>query len=220
MGVGYLVVEGHGERAAAQNLVVRLWMDLDLPAIHWAEPIRMRSLHRQQDLDRVCNLIRSKTDPAALLILRDEDDACPKETAPQFAEVLRRSGLPFPSAMVLLHREYEVLFLPCAALMAGRPLTGASGIARPGLADGVKFDGNPEDVRGVKEWLSRHFARNKSYKPTLDQLPMTRMLDFDLIRRAGNVPCFFSLERALRFLSEHLGQSAVYPPSAQEILAP
>lgn len=52
---------------------------------------------------------------------------------------------------------------------------------------------------GVKEWLSRHFPRNRRYKPTLDQLPMTRMLNFDRLRRA-EVPCFGTLERAVTFL--------------------
>lgn len=123
---------------------------------------------------------------------------------------LRALSLPFPSAVVLLHREYEALFLPCIDLMAGRELN-AYGSRRPGLLPGTTFAGDPQGIRGVKEWLSRRFPRGSSYKPTLDQLPLTRMLDFDRLRNSS-LPCFGSLERALRFLGDHVGTSGrVYP---------
>ena len=52
------------------------------------------------------------------------------------------------------------------------------GIERAGLRPETVFTGQYEGVRGVKEWLSRHFPPGRSYKPTLDQLPLTRMIDF------------------------------------------
>ena len=122
------------------------------------------------------------------------------------ANWLRALGLPFPSAVVLLHPEYEVVFLPCLDLMAGEQLGG-----RSGLDPGTVWDGETwEARRGVKEWLSRHFPRNRRYKPTLDQLPMTRMLDFDRLRRA-EVPCFGTLERAVTFLDGAGKAGDVYP---------
>lgn len=55
-------------------------------------------------------------------------------------------------------------------------------------------------------------AQRKRYKPAVDQLPLTRMVDFDVVRQKG-LPWFGSLERALAFLSEHLGEGGVaYPP--------
>lgn len=122
------------------------------------------------------------------------------------ANRLRALGLPFPSAVVLLHPEYDVVFLPCLDLMAGEQLGG-----RPGLDPGAVWDGETwEARRGVKEWLSRHFPRNRRYKPTLDQLPMTRMVDFDRLRRA-EVPCFGTLERAVTFLDGARKAGDVYP---------
>lgn len=119
---------------------------------------------------------------------------------------LRNLSLSFPSAVVLLHPEYEVLFLPCLDLMAGKLLDG-----RPGLNAGTVWDGGSWEVRrGVKEWLSRHYPRNRRYKPTLDQLPMTRMVDFDRLRRA-EVPCFGTLERAVTFLEGSRKAGDVYP---------
>ena len=134
--------------------------------------------------------------------LRDEDDACPKALAPKVASMLRTLALPFPAAYVLLHPEYEVLFLPCMDLM-------------------MKFGYPPatawrheswEAVRGVKEWLSKQLPPGRAYKPTVDQYDMTRQLDFARLRTA-DVPCFGTLERALWFFADHLDCRVVVYPS-------
>jgi len=71
-------------------------------------------------------------------------------------------------------------------------------------------------LRGVKEWLSQQFPPHRAYKPVLDQLPLTRMLDLPTLR-AANLSSFFRLERALAFLRDHDEGSAVYPaPHAEE----
>ncbi len=212
MGLGYLVVEGHGEVEAANNLVTRLWNDLSLPFLPWRRPIRRTGLNRPENLTRACDIVRRKREPDALLVIRDEDDSCPKDTAPKQSKILSEQDLPFPAAIVLMHREYEVLFLPCVRDMSGLPILDESGVKRPGLLPGTTFDGNPEDIRGVKEWLSDHFPPDLTYKPSIDQLPLTRMIKFELIRDAGNVPCFSTLERALRFLSANIGHGGVFPP--------
>ncbi len=204
----YLVVEGHGEVRAASNLVTRLWQDHGRPT-PWSEPIRCRNLERRDGLTKAAELVRCKRDVAGLLILRDEDDACPKVRGPEAAGWLRALELPFPTALVLLHREYEVLFLACAADLAGHPLKGDDGQSRPGLLPGTRFDGDPEKVRGAKEWLSERFGSGRAYKPTFDQLPMTRLLKLQTLRVAGP-PCFGTLERALRFLGQ-AGAGQVYP---------
>jgi hypothetical protein len=210
MSRAYMLVEGHGELRAAANLIHRLQQDLCLPALPWARPIRLPSLHRLEKLHKGCERIRRMEDAGGLLILRDEDDVCPKDQAPDLARAIASWNLPFPTALVLLHREYEVLFLPCLPQMAGRPLRDDYGEERRGLLAGTRFEGDPESIRGVKEWLTRHMPADRSYKPTLDQLAMTRMLDFSTLRASG-LPCFGTLERALCFLAE--GEpGTVYPP--------
>jgi hypothetical protein len=206
MSRGFLVVEGHGDGQAALNLVSRLWIDLGLSTLHWADPIRGKNLHQERGVHKACELVRSKPGVAGLLLLRDEDDACPKIIAPQTAAWVRGQRLPFPSAVVLAHREYEAFFLPCVSVMAGRKLKGPGNLERPGLLPGTVFNGNPEGVRGVKEWLSRHMPEGHSYKPTVDQLPMTRMItDFRPLRNSNPaLPCFGSLERALQFLAAQI----------------
>ena len=217
MGRGYLVVEGHGDKDAALNLVIRLGQDLNLRPVSWAA-LRGKNLHQERGIAKVCDLIRSKPDCESLLIVRDEDDACPKDTAPSAAEWLRKQRLQFPAAMVLAHREFEAFFLPCMARMAGRRLVDAHGIERPGLVPDARFEGDPEDIRGVKEWLSDRMPRGRSYKPALDQLPLTRMVVFSDIRlHRPPLPCFGSLERALRFLDaeRRKGSHSVYPMAAR-----
>lgn len=205
MGKGYVLVEGHGELRAVDNLVSRLSADLGLP-LSWAPAIRWPNLHLQRGIEKGASYIRAKRDAQALLVLRDEDDECPRERGPLMAGWLRALNLPFPAGVVLLHPEYEVLFLPCLERMAGK-LLGTGAAARPGLREGTRWEGDFESRRDVKGWLSAHFPPNRSYKPTLDQLPLTRFLDFPTLR-SSRLSCFGTLERALTFLAEGDG---VYP---------
>jgi len=210
VGRGYLVVEGKGEVKAAQTLIIRLWKDLKYPPLSWADPIRGQNLLQKAGIARACSIVRSKSDADALLILRDADDDCPATSGPTTAQWVREENLHFPVGVVLLCREYETLFLPCLARMAGVPLRDDRGVERPGLLAGTTFGGEYESIRGVKEWLSKRYPGGRNYKPTLDQLPMTRLINFDDLRKSG-LSSFGTLERALRFLNENRGRSSVYP---------
>jgi hypothetical protein len=215
VGRGYLIVEGHGDTEAALNLVTRLCADLRLQIPAW-KALRGKNLHQERGILKVCHWIRSKPDCDVLLILRDEDDACPKSRAPEMATWLRNQGLRFPAAIVLAHREFEAFFLPCIARMAGQKLVDAHGIERPGLIREARFEGDPEGMRGVKEWLSKKMPDARSYKPALDQLPLARRVVFaDIRAHIPPLPCFGSLERALQFLSAERNSTgnAVYPPA-------
>jgi Domain of unknown function (DUF4276) len=210
MGKGYLIVEGHGDGRAALNLLHRAWADLGLPFSRWDDnPIRGTGLQTRLGVLKACELLRAKPQCERALLLRDEDDLCPKDRGPETAAWVKELKLPFPMAVVLPHREFETWFLPCIQQLAGRPLV-SGGIERPGLSASASFSGNVESIRGVKEWLSKHFAGGKAYKPTLDQLPMTQLLDLPTLR-AADVPSFGTFERALRFLSS-AGPGEVYPP--------
>lgn len=208
---GALVVEGKGEVAAARNLVTRLCEDLRLGPLIWADPVRGQALHTRAGMERALELMRSKRNVDALLVIRDEDDACPRETGPRSAKWIADSRLPFPAAVVLLHREYETLLLPSLHRMAGVPLADPRGIQRPGIRPGARFEGDPQAYRDAKGILSANFVAGRRYKPTLDQLALTRLVDFDDIR-ASHVPSFGTLERALTFLASAAG-GVVYPPA-------
>ena len=137
-----------------------------------------------------------------------------KMEGPETADWVRDERLPSPCSVVLFRREYETLFLPCLARMAGKPLRDDRNIERPGLLPDTSFQGDYERTRGVKEWLSKHLSEGRAYKPKVDQLPLTRMIDFDDLRKA-ELPSFGTLERALRFLDESRGKPLVYPPASE-----
>lgn len=220
MGHGYIVVEGEGEEEAVGNLINRLWNDLGLSYIPWAHPIRGQTLHTSKEIKKKIGQVRARGDASCLLIIRDADvktnqhQDCPKVVAPSIASLIVAEQLPFPTAIVLLYREYETLFLPCLSLMAGRPLKDTKGTVRPGLNPGTSCDKPYESIRGVKEWLSDRMPSGRAYKPKLDQLALTRLLDFTVLRQSG-LPCFGTLERALQFLaSPPPGPGQVYPSAS------
>ena len=196
---GYILVEGHGEVKAAHNLICRLSHEIGMYQ-PWHVPRRWPNLHQWKaqhsgGVRAGAEFVRTKPDAGALLILRDEDDNCPKKLAPQIGNQLRTLNLPFPVVYILLHPEYEVLFLPCLVRMGFPPWDKPSWEAR----------------RGIKEWLSGQLPKGRAYKPTVNQLPMTRQIDFQALREA-DVPCFGSLERALLFLRDNFDTNgSVYP---------
>jgi hypothetical protein len=207
----YVLVEGHGEADAVLNLLTRLIADFAQHLPPFA-PIRVPSIAHDESLTKYVELVRVKPDARALLALRDDEDGCPRLDAPPLGARLRAMNLPFPAAVVLAYREYESLFLPCIEQMAGRSLDGPGG-GRPGLRADARYDGDFEAKRGVKEWLTSQMPPGRAYKPTVDQLPLTRMVDFAVVREKG-LRWFGSLERAVQFLATHLGQPAMaYPPS-------
>lgn len=208
----YVIVEGKGEVNAVQNLLTRLAQDCGLSLPHFGVPIQAKGIQVPAVLEHFAELVRVKRDAQALLVLRDLDDGCPREVGPKIAAHLAALRLPFPSAAVLAYREYESLFLPCIDRMAGKSLMGRGGQERPGLRADARFEGDFESVRGVKEWLTKRMTPGKIYKPAVDQLVLTRMVDFDVVREK-NLAWFGTLERALRFLAANLtiaGQT--YPP--------
>lgn len=208
---GLVAVEGHGDIDAASNLIHRMSSRLDLSAI-WTVR-RAPKLNTLEGITKLAERARVDKNCSALLVLRDEDDGCPKDLGPKVSAWLADLSLPIPAATVLLRPEFEVLFLPCIEQMAGKVL-GAGGTERPGLLPGTSWQAETwESIRGVKEWLSQHYPENRVYKPTTDQLPLTQMLDLDALS-AADVPCFGTLERALCFLRDHWGEPlACYPPA-------
>ena len=99
-----------------------------------------------------------------------------------------------------------------SSVIVGVPLKGPDGIERPGIEVGAAFHGDPDQApRGAKEWLTEHMPRRVSYKPTTDQLAMTRLLDLEG-QRLNELSSFRRLRRSLRFLAENQTvPGSVYP---------
>ncbi|HYW08057.1 MAG TPA: hypothetical protein VE913_13935 [Longimicrobium sp.] len=208
---GLAIVEGYGEIDAVEALLARLWADLGHGYIPW-RAVRGKNLLQREGVEKYAEVARRRPRCAALLLLRDADDDCPKQTGPLTAGWLRDLGLPFPGAVTLFRREYETMFLPCLPDMAGRPLRSAAGIELPGIRAGAEYLDDYETPRDAKGVVSTFFTGNRSYKPTVHQLPLTRMLNFARLRES-ELPSFGTLERSLVFLAANAGHHAVvYPP--------
>jgi hypothetical protein len=120
---GIIVVEGHGEDGAAPNLVTRLWQDLGLPYVVWSpKPMRCPKLYSEPGVAELCRILRPKPCDR-VLVLRDDEDGCPKDSGPLLGTWFRTAALPFPLAVALTYREYETMFLaslPSLARQADR----------------------------------------------------------------------------------------------------
>ena len=203
----YTLVEGHGEVQAVPVLLSRLGHHLGV-RIPWAATLRWKNIHLWEPrhggrggLLQGLEFLRHKRNVGGVLVLRDEDDECPKRVAPGISALIDGLDLPFRTAVTLLRPEYEVLFLPCLHRMQ-----------RAGFSTRTRWDhASWEARRDIKGWLSSQLPGGKSYKPTTDQKPMTEQIDFDELD-AARVPCFGSLARAVRFLGGHEPTGRVYPP--------
>ncbi len=171
----YMIVEGHGEAdppspgedPAAKVLTARL---LDhVQCWGWfpsgRRPWRLSSCGdfypRTKNLLRVLEAHRQFSDCAAVLVLFDLEDDCPREVAPHVAARIRERGpWPFSVVVVCAYREYESWFL--ASLET--------------IHAGERYSGDPEAPRDAKGWLERRF----NYKETRDQARYTRDLDIPL----------------------------------------
>ncbi len=117
--VFHTLVEGHGEVEAVAVLLAKLGRHLGI-RVPWSRPRRWKNVHMWQPgrggrggLLNGLEFMRRKRDVGGVLVLRDEDDGCPKRTAPGISTLIRSLDLPFRTAVVLMHPEYGVLFLPC-----------------------------------------------------------------------------------------------------------
>lgn len=185
------IVEGHGEVDAVPILIRRI-AGRELPdvAVEIPSPIRVERnrVLNAGELERAVELAARKAgDAGGILILLDADDDCPAEIAqevlPRAIEARRDRDI----RVVLAKMEYEAWFLAAADSIAGRydidPATTAPG--------------DPESIRGAKEWLGARMPRGRRYRATLHQAALTAIFDLDAARTA---PSFDKMWRDVSYL--------------------
>lgn len=170
----YAVVEGQGEANTSPNsgqsaivvLIRKMLTELnywELYPVERRSSFRMSygSFFRGDKLENVIRYHKKFDDCAALLILLDMDDDCPKEKVHELTDRINQMGtLPFSVVVVGAKREYESWFL--ASLET--------------IHDGQVYNGDPEAKRDAKGWLRKNFG----YKPTRHQAEYTQRLDLAL----------------------------------------
>jgi hypothetical protein len=204
----HVFVEGHGETLAVGKLIHRLWQNLELPNIPIRTPIRDSRIHTDLGLKKIVES-SIPVNPSGLLIIRDSEDDCPKEVAPRISNFISEIDPKFPVAIVLMYREFETLFLSISHHLAGLELTYATK-SKILLNPGFRIDFSPESKRDAKKELNDLFPGNMIYKPSIHQLPLTQLSKIEWLREA-QLPCFGSLERALRHLAHPQPGKICYP---------
>lgn len=172
----YAIVEGQGEanrpvpseRSTITILTWKLLAELQcwtLFPVEKTPPFRMSysEFFHGDKFERTIRYHKIFDDCAALLVLLDMDDECPKTQALALTQrVVAMEPLPFSVAIVCARREYESWFL--ASLES--------------IHTGEYYDSDPEGIRNPKGWLRKKFG----YKPTVHQARYTQSLDLDIAR--------------------------------------
>ena len=200
----YPIVEGHGEVEAAPVLLRRLLAEADCQDVGVGRPIRrtQSQLRSKEGIQAGVRLALLQPECAAVVILFDGEDDCPKQLAAQVRTWAREVAAGKPCDVVIAYREYETWFL--AALES---LRGQYGIARDAAAPA-----NPEFKRDAKGALEEFMPPDCAYSETGDQPAMSAVFDMGLAHRRNR--SFRKLVKAIGELLTQLRQPlSAWPPA-------
>jgi hypothetical protein len=199
------IVEGQGDVAAVPLLLRRLRDEARAWGLEVGRPHRRRrtQLVKKDSLQSAIRVAALRDNCAAILVLFDADDDCPKELAPTLEEWAREASGGKPCAVVMANREYEAWFLASIEALRGKASI---------LPDAISHH-EPETPRDAKGQLERRMPRGASYSATVDQPILTAHLDLESAYRGCR--SFRKLVSAFGELAVAAGvPPALWPPSA------
>ena len=170
------IVEGDGEERAAPQLIRRIlgerMLRYDIAVLR---PIIAKGTSTFDKKSEQFLRYAVKEGCDGILVLIDADDKCPYEKARIVSQKASTLGLGVPIAVVYAKSEYETWFISSLSSHSG------DGIRTwLGLDPSLNAPDNVEDIRGAKEWLTRHMQVGRRYKETTDQEHLTPHIDFGL----------------------------------------
>jgi hypothetical protein len=171
----YPIVEGHGEVQAAPILLRRLLEEAQCQGIGVGRPIRrtQSQLRSKEGIQAGVRLALLQPECAAVVILFDGEDDCPKELGAKVRLWAQDVAVGKPCDVAIAYREYETWFL--AALES---LRGSHGIRTDATAPT-----NPEAKRDAKSTLEEFMPADRAYSETGDQPAMSATFDMALAHR-------------------------------------
>ncbi len=193
------IVEGHGECEAVPILIRRIAQTIDpgfLPKV--LSPLRVPAarLLKEGEIERSVNLAGRKLQGrGGIVIIVDCDwqNGCPAEDGPVLLKRAFATRGDLPIAVVLAKREFEAWFLAAAESLRDKF----------GLPGNLESPGDPESIRGAKEWLSDRMPPGRSYAETTDQPAFTAVFDMNAARRADSFDkCYREIKSMLEKLRE------------------
>ncbi len=200
----YAIVEGHGEVAAAPILLRRLLAEAGCQSIGVGRPIRRThsQMRSRQGIHAAVQLAFLQPQCAAVVILFDGEDDCPKALAAQVRSWANEVAIAKPVDVVIAYREYETWFL--AAIES---LRGHFGI--PAHADAPA---HPEGRRDAKGALEAFMPADRAYSETGDQPGMSAVFNLALAHQRNR--SFRKLVKAIGDLLAQLRQPLPpWPPA-------
>jgi hypothetical protein len=199
------IVEGQGDEAAVPLLLRRLRDEAEAWGLEVGRPVRKRrtQLVKKDSLQEAVRVAALREGCAAILVVFDADDDCPRELAPTLEKWAQEAAGEKPCAVVMANREYEAWFLASMEALQGRARIVPTATSHP----------NPESPRDAKSELERQMPYGASYSPTVDQAVLTAHLDMaSAYRRCRS---FRKLVNAFGKLAAAAGVAPVaWPPSA------
>jgi hypothetical protein len=200
-----LILEGKGDEAAIPLLIRKILYDHQIFHVQTAPRpktnVEIGKLRQPGQLERYIDFCNRDSGDSIVLAI-DSDDCCPVEVGREFAARIKKTGLPKPASVCLFNREYESIFLPSIARIAG---------AYPDFKwSNTAVSQHPEMIRDVKGTLSKMMSADRAYKPTRDQARFTDAIDLELTRAATR--SFRHFEKSLLWLVEQRPLSGVVHP--------
>ena len=200
----YLIVEGHGEVEAAPVLLRRLLGEADCRTVGVGRPIRrtQSQLRSKEGIQDGVRLALLQPECAAVVILFDGEDDCPKELADQVRAWAREAAAGKPCEVVIAYREYETWFLAALESLRGQY----------GIANDATAPENLESRRDAKGALEEFMPTDRAYSETGDQPAMSAVFDMRLAHRRNR--SFRKLVKAIGDLLAQLRQPLPsWPPA-------
>ena len=201
----YPLVEGHGEVAAAPVLLRRLLAEAHCHGVGIGHPIRrtQSQLRSKEGIQAGVRLALLQPECAAVFILFDGEDDCPKELAASVRDWARAAMSGKPCDVVIAYREYETWFLAALESLRGQY----------GIRKNVIAPANPESKRDAKSALEEFMPPDRAYSETGDQPAMSATFDMGLAHRRNR--SFRKLVKAVGELLTQLQQPLpTWPPAA------
>ena len=200
----YPIVEGHGEVAAAPVLFRRLFAEAQCHAIEVGRPIRrtQSQLRSEKGIQDGVQLAFLQPDCAAVVILFDGEDDCPKELADKVRSWAQAVAAGKPCDVVIAYREYETWFPAALESLRGQY----------GIPSNATAPAKPESKRDAKGALEEFMPPDRAYSETGDQPAMSATFDMGLAHRRNR--SFRKLVKAIGNVLNQLQHSLpTWPPA-------
>ena len=201
----YVLVEGYGEVEAVPILLRRLMTEAQCHGIGVGNPIRrtQSQLRSQQGIQAGVRLALLQPECAAVVVLFDGEDDCPKELAERVRVWAQAAAGNTPCDVVIAYREYETWFLAAVESLRGSYGIRADAVAPP----------NPESRRDAKGALEDFMPADRAYSETGDQPAMSAAFDMALAHLRNR--SFRKLVKAVGDVLTELGHPLPTWPPAQ-----